>query len=85
MSSAVLRIALVKATNVRLMYFFNFQCFIDFISGCSEVVGEKAKVSGKSGAWEVREKGNKSSTNPAGFDSSSKVYFTQFSEPQFPV
>lgn len=45
----MLRIALVKATNLILIIFFNFQCFIDFTSGCSEVVEEKAKVTGNIG------------------------------------
>jgi len=85
MISAVLRSALVKAMNPRLINVFNFQCFIDFTSGCFEVVEEKAKVTGKSVAWGLREKGNKPSTNPAGFGSSSVVYFTQFLEPYFLV
>lgn len=54
MSSTTLKIALVKATNLRLICFFNFQCFIDFTSGHSEVL-EKAKITGKE--WGVSKQG----------------------------
>lgn len=54
MSSTALKIALVKATNLRLMWFFYFECFIDFTSGHSEVL-EKAKITGKE--WGVSKQG----------------------------